>query len=123
LRGANRVVTARAEINGVTGVFIIDTGASYVSIRTNFAERAKIPRDGNEIKLATANGLAKGKLSKADTVSLGKLVAKDVPVVVQAVDEKSFGPGVDGLLGLSFLSRFEMQVAGGFIEIRTRRRK
>lgn len=122
LHGANRVVTARAEINGVSGIFIIDTGASYVSIRTSLASRAKIPISGNEIKLATANGMTKGKLSKADTVSLGKLRAKDVPVVVQDLDDKSFGAGVDGLLGLSFLSRFEMQVSGGFIEIRTRKR-
>jgi aspartyl protease family protein len=125
LRGANRVVTARADVNGVNGVFIIDTGASYVSIKPSFASRAKIPFvTGSDVRLATANGMAKGKLSKADTVSLGKLKAKDVPVVVQGSDDnKTFGAGVDGLLGMSFLSRFEIQVAGGFIEIRSRRRR
>ena len=68
----------------------------------------------------TANGMAKARLSKADKVQLGKLEASNVPVVVQNVDEKSFGAGVDGLLGMSFLSRFEVQMAGGSIEIRTR---
>ena len=123
LRGPNRVVTARVEVNGVSGIFIIDTGASYVSVKTGFAERAKVFLNGSEIRLATANGLAKGTLTKADTVTLGKLRAKDVPVVIQNVDEKSFGPGVDGLLGLSFLSRFDLQVADRFIEIRTRRKR
>jgi len=32
----------------------------------------------------------------------------------------SYGSGVDGLLGMSFLSRFEVQMASGSIEIRTR---
>ena len=124
LRGQNRVVTAKADINGVMGLFIIDTGASYVSVKSQFAERAKIPHaEGNEIKLATANGLAKGKLSKANTVLLGKLRAVNVPVVVQDLDDRSYGAGVDGLLGMSFLSRFEVQMSGGFIEIRTRGKK
>ena len=71
----------------------------------------------------TANGQAKAKLSKADKITLGKLEAADVPVAVQDVDEKSYGAGVDGLLGMSFLSRFEVEMAGGFIEVRTRQFK
>ena len=124
LRGGNRVVVARCEINGVKGVFIIDTGASYVSIKKAFADRAKVPyANGGPVTLHTANGPAKGKLAKADAVTLGHLNARDVPVVVQDVDQRSYGQGVDGLLGMSFLSRFEVQLAGGFLEIRTRRRK
>lgn len=124
LRGEHRVVIAKVDVNGVVGVFVIDTGASYVSMKSQFADRAKIAHaNAGEIKLATANGLAKGKLAKADTISLGKLRATNVPVVVQDVDDKSYGTGVDGLLGLSFLSRFEVQMADGFIEIRTRRKK
>jgi clan AA aspartic protease (TIGR02281 family) len=124
LAGPKDVVKVKAEINGVGGIFILDTGASYVSMRSTFAERAKIPwTNANEITLSTANGLTKGRLSKAEKVMLGKLEATHVPVVVQTVDEKSYGRGVDGLLGMSFLSRFEMQLAGGYIEIRTRRPK
>jgi clan AA aspartic protease (TIGR02281 family) len=124
VHGQKNVVTVKAEINGVRGVFVLDTGASYLSIKSAFAERAKIPLvDASEITLMTANGQAKGKLSKADKVLLGKLEAANVPVVVQKVDEKSYGVGVDGLLGMSFLSRFEVQMAGGFIEVRTRGQK
>ena len=46
-----------------------------------------------------------------------------MPVVVQNVDDNSYGPGVDGLLGMSFLSRFDLQMSGGFLEIRTRGKK
>ena len=73
-----------------------------------------------EITLSTADGAAKGKLSTATRVTLGSLEVNDVPVVV---DTKSYGPGIDGLLGMSFLSRFEIQLATGSIEIRTRRPK
>jgi clan AA aspartic protease (TIGR02281 family) len=124
VRGQKNVVTVKAEINGVRGLFVLDTGASYVSLKTGFADRAKIPLTGTgEITLMTANGLAKAKLSKADKVQLGKLEASNVPIVVQNLDDKSYGVGVDGLLGMSFLSRFEVQMAGGVIEVRTRSRK
>ena len=124
LRGGNRVVHAKAEINGVRGVFVIDTGASFVSVKKSFADRAKIAyANGGDITLNTANGTAKGKLAKADKVALGRLQAGSVPVVVQDTDEKSYGAGVDGLLGMSFLSRFEVQMADGFLEVRSRQRK
>jgi clan AA aspartic protease (TIGR02281 family) len=124
LQGQKSVVTVKAEINGAKGLFILDTGASYVSVKSAFAERAKISLDGaSEIILATANGQARAKLSKADKVALGSLQAANVPVAVQSGDEKNYGPGIDGLLGMSFLSRFEVEIADNFVEVRTRRQK
>lgn len=122
-RGQN-VVTVRAEINGVRGLFLLDTGATYVAMKASFADRAKVSQAGaGDITMATANGQTKAKLTKADKVTLGKLVATNVPVAVQDTDAKSYGPGIDGLLGMSFLSRFEVQIANGSIEVRTRRPK
>jgi clan AA aspartic protease (TIGR02281 family) len=119
LGGQRNVITVKAKINDVPGLFILDTGASYVSVKSAFASRAKIADTGiSEITLMTANGQTKAKLSKADKVVLGKLEAINVPVAVQGGDDKGFGAGVDGLLGMSFLSRFEVQMAGGSIEIR-----
>ncbi|HLX17855.1 MAG TPA: aspartyl protease family protein [Bradyrhizobium sp.] len=124
LRGQKNVVTVKAEVNGVRGLFVLDTGASYVTLKSAFADRARIPQTGtSEIGMTTANGLVRAKLSKADKVRLGKLEATNVPVTVANVDEKSFGVGVDGLLGMSFLSRFDVQMAAGSIEVRTRRAK
>lgn len=123
LRGQN-VVTVKVEINGVRGLFILDTGATYVAMKSNFADRAKISQAGaGDITVATANGLTKAKLAKADKVTLGKLTATNVPVAIQNTDAKGYGAGVDGLLGMSFLSRFEVQLANGSIEVRTRRPK
>ena len=117
------VIRVKAEINGVRGLFILDTGASYVAIKSSFASQAKIPQEGiSEITISTANGLTKARLSRADKVALGKLEAANVPVAVQA-DEKLHGLGVDGLLGMSFLSRFEVQMASGMVEIHSRQPK
>jgi len=118
------VVTVKAEINGVRGLFILDTGASYVSVKSAFASRARIPEKATgEVTLISANGQIKAQLSKADKVKLGKLEAVNVPVAVQADGEKGFGAGIDGLLGMSFLSRFDVQMASGSIEVRTRQPK
>jgi len=123
LRGQS-VVTVKVEINGVRGLFILDTGATYVAMKSNFADRAKIAQVGaDDITMATANGLARAKLAKADKVTLGKLAATNVPVAIQNTDAKSYGAGIDGLLGMSFLSRFEVQMSNGSIEVRTRQAK
>jgi len=123
VRGGLQVL-AKGEVNGVHGIFIIDTGASYVALKRAFVERAKISLAGaREITLATANGRAKGKLTHADVVTLGRLRAAGVPVVVQYVDGKSYGAHVDGLLGMGFLSHSELRMSDGFVEIRTRQRK
>jgi aspartyl protease family protein len=117
------VITVKAEINGVRGLFILDTGATYVAIKSAFAARARIPESGaSEITVNTANGPVKAKLSQANKVALGRLEAVNVPVAVQN-DEKIYGAGIDGLLGMSFLSRFEIQMASGVVEIRTRQPK
>jgi aspartyl protease family protein len=123
LRGRGQVVTVKVDVNGIRGTFILDTGASYVSVKSEFAERAKIPQTAMSITLSTANGLAKGLLTKADKIRLGKLEATNVPTVVQKTDERSYGTGIDGLLGMSFLSRFEVQLEKDFVEVRTRRSK
>jgi len=121
-RGA--VITVKAEINGVKGNFVLDTGATFVTIKSTFNDKAKVPvGDAREITLLTANGAAKGLLSRADKVVLGGLEASNVPVVVQKTDERSYGVAIDGLLGMSFLSRFEVQLSDAFVEVRTRGRK
>ena len=121
LRG--HVVTVQAEINGVRGNFVLDTGATYVSVRSAFADRARIPQSIlNQVPMITANGHTRATLSRADKIAVGKLEATNVPIVVQRPDNDGFGVGVDGLLGMSFLSRFDVRLTGGFIEIQTRRR-
>ena len=101
------VIQARVAINGVTGTFIVDTGASFVTVDAGFAARAHVaaaqaPRTRSE----TANGSVYTRLGTAGTVKVGSAEARQVPV---AILDKPIG-GADGLLGRSFLSRFEVTI-------------
>jgi clan AA aspartic protease (TIGR02281 family) len=101
------VITAKVSINGVPGVFIVDTGASFVSISKDFADRAKLPLSGDySVRMQTANGISLAQRSSAAKVKVGRVEANDVAAVVHA--EKTLGDGIDGLLGRSFLSRFDV---------------
>jgi clan AA aspartic protease (TIGR02281 family) len=119
LMGQTNVVRVAATINGTKGIFILDTGASFVSVQSNFAKRAKLPMEGtSKVTLSTANGPTTGFLSKADSIKLGGLSATNIPVVVQSSDGKLYGTAADGLLGMSFLARFDVQIAHGYMEVR-----
>ena len=117
----NSVVKLLVVVNGVQGTFILDTGATFVSIRRSFAEKAKVRIDEeSKLQLSTANGMTEAKRAQATTVQVRSLQANDVPVVVQADEKGSYGQGVDGLLGMSFLSRFNLTIDGRQIKLSSR---
>jgi clan AA aspartic protease (TIGR02281 family) len=111
-------------INGVAGNFILDTGATFVSLKNAFAQKAKVQVDQDStVRLHTANGIAEGKRGRAETIQLRSLLAKNVPVVVQNDAQGTYGEGVDGLLGMSFLSRFNLAIDTQTVKISTRNPK
>jgi clan AA aspartic protease (TIGR02281 family) len=115
------VVKLPVSINGTRGIFILDTGATFVSLKNSFAQKAKVQVDSNStVRLNTANGSNTAKRGRAGTVQLRSLQAKDVPIVVQD-DAKAFGEGVDGLLGMSFLSRFKLTVDAKNVRLSARK--
>jgi aspartyl protease family protein len=100
---------ANAAINGITLRFIVDTGASVVTISSEDAKRAGVLYlSGQKVRLQTANGVSTGYRIKLDTVALGDITLHNVDAVV--VEGNALG-GV-GLLGLSFLNRTEMRRDG-----------
>lgn len=102
------VILAKVSINGTEGTFIVDTGASFVAVTKAFAARAKLPIDGNNgIALQTANGVSQATHTDAATVKVGRVEASDITAVVLS-DDGALGNEVDGLLGRSFLSRFDV---------------
>lgn len=121
-KGAD-IILVDASINGVKGKFMIDTGASFVTIKKQFAEKAGIKVTGQRIKLNTANGPVDGLLTKANSVKLRSLEAERVPLVIQADEYDDFGNGTDGLIGMSFLSRFEIAMDAKNLRIRPRKMK
>jgi aspartyl protease family protein len=119
--GNGKTVPVTVLLNGVRGRFMLDTGATFVTMTRSFATSAKLHvRDDDHIQLHTANGIADAVLGRADTVKLGTIEAKNVAIAVQADKDGSYGVGIDGLLGMSFLSRFDVSIADRAVTIRAR---
>jgi hypothetical protein len=64
-----------------------------------------------------------GKQGRAATIQLCTLAAKDVPIVVQSDAKAGYGDGVDGLLGMSFQSHFNVSIGTQAIRISSRKAK
>jgi aspartyl protease family protein len=120
---SGQTIIVSASINGQLGRFVLDTGATFVSLKQSFARRAKVVVDeSSSLRLNTANGIAEGKRGHAKSVALKKLTAQDVAVVVQTDGRGSYGDNIDGLLGMSFLSRFDMTIDAKAVRLKSRRR-
>jgi aspartyl protease family protein len=97
----------RGQINGKTMLYMVDTGASSVSIGRPDAERMGLPfLRGQPVRLRTANGETQGWQLRLDSVRIGDVEVHGVDAVVspQAM------PFV--LLGNSFLAHFQMTRQG-----------
>jgi clan AA aspartic protease (TIGR02281 family) len=117
-RRGSTVIPARVLVNGAAGTFIVDTGASTVSISTRFARQLGLDlRRARPIQVMTASGPEQALLTRVARIELAGAVAEDVDVVVM---NDPGGPKADGLLGLSFLARFHMSLDAhaGVLELR-----
>jgi aspartyl protease family protein len=95
-----------AVVNGVSIRFLIDTGATLVTVSSADARRAGVNYlAGERVIMQTANGTAPAYRVKLDSVRLGEIVLNNVDGMV--VEGNALG-GV-GLLGMSFLNRTEMK--------------
>ncbi len=111
--GARRIVltagsgghfTTQGQINGRAVHFMVDTGATAVSMTTGDAERIGLRyQQGQRIMLHTANGTIPAYAVVLDSVRIGDVEVRNVQGVVASRDM----PYV--LLGNSFLSRFQMK--------------
>jgi aspartyl protease family protein len=94
-----------ALVNGVNLNFIVDTGATSVSIDTALAQRLGINYQlGQPMMSHTANGVVRSWRVKFDTVTLGPITIYGVEGTVRDAPSPGFG-----LLGMSFLNRVEMR--------------
>lgn len=91
-------------INGRPVQFMVDTGASTVAMGVSDAERIGLAyRDGQPVRVGTANGLAQGWRVKLASVRIGDVEVYEVDAVVTPQGM----PFV--LLGNSYLNRFQMR--------------
>ncbi|MDX1376491.1 MAG: retropepsin-like aspartic protease [Burkholderiales bacterium] len=98
-------------INGVPLKFMIDTGATYVSVGADFARTAGLPK-GVPGYFGTANGMVEGEIVRNQDVRADAFRVSGLSVAVTpAMDEV-------GLLGQNFLRRFEISQSDGTLRLR-----
>lgn len=100
------------QINGYKVEFLLDTGATNISIPAKVADKIGLRRL-NEIKFYTAAGPAKGFRTKIKDVRIGEIVLSDL--------KASINPNVDDeiiLLGMTFLKRIEFTQRGDVLILR-----
>jgi aspartyl protease family protein len=102
-------------INGTSVRFLVDTGATMISLGAGDARRIGIDAGkGQPGMVNTANGQAAVARVKLDSVRVGEIVLNNVDAVVHAQDMPF------ALLGMSFLNRMEMQRDGQTMILRKR---
>jgi len=95
-------------INGATVKFIIDTGATMISLNSSEAKRIGLNYlKGERGMVSTANGLVQVYKVKLDNVKIGDISLSNVDAFVQEGDSLPMA-----LMGMSFLNRVEMKREG-----------
>ena len=112
--GAGGMYNITGSINGFSVDFVVDTGASLISMNSNVAKRLGIDYrlEGKESVSYTASGKDKIYIINLKRVRIGDIELRNIK---GAVHEGNFP--VVTLLGMSFLSRLDMKREGRLLEL------
>jgi aspartyl protease family protein len=125
--GSETTVTLRADasghffadgsVNGRSVRFLVDTGATLTTLSRADARRLGLDfQGGTPVQTSTVNGLARGWRVSLASLRVENATVHNVDAVV--VDNDSLPVG---LLGMSFLGRFDMQRQGSTLILRRSR--
>jgi clan AA aspartic protease (TIGR02281 family) len=110
LRRGGTLQTTVVLNGGSPAVMIVDTGASYTTISRKFTEQLDLgPLDQlpcREVRMADGRSVQAAEI-RLVSVQVGTVTRADVTALI--MDEPP-SPGVDGLLGMSFLKNFVMRM-------------
>lgn len=107
--------SAEGQINGAPVRFVVDTGATLVSLSATEARRLALDYErGEPIAMNTANGTVQARRIRLNQVRLGALIVSNVDAVV--VDNLA----MPTLLGMSFLNRMDMRREGQIMTLTQR---
>jgi aspartyl protease family protein len=102
-------------INGTSVRFLVDTGATMISLGPTDARRIGLdPSRGVKALTNTANGQSVVTKVKLDTVRIGDISLNNVDALIHATELPV------ALLGMSFLNRMEMQQDGSTMTLKKR---
>jgi clan AA aspartic protease (TIGR02281 family) len=112
------VIRTTALVNGQHGTFVIDTGASLTVLGRAFAEKAGVSPSPATLRMQTGNGVITARLGMLERIQVQGVKADRIPIAI--VDD--MGGTDDGVLGLSFLTRFSMYLdhAAGRLDLSPR---
>ena len=102
-------------INGVSVRFLVDTGATMISLGATDARRVGLDFNrGQKGMTQTANGQVVVSKIQLDTVRIGDVTLHNVDALVHQTEMPM------ALLGMSFLNRMEMQRDGSTMTLKKR---
>ncbi len=98
-------------VNGIGPFnFLLDTGTTRTVIDPDLARQLQAPAIG-EAAITTVLHVRQDKLVRLQEVRLGRSFVADLGAVVDALTrQKILAPGIRGVLGEDFLSRFDMLI-------------
>ena len=111
----NGMYLTPGSINGQSVDFLIDTGATVITLNARAGKRLGInaKRDGQPIIVNTASGVEQAFHVKLKKVSVGGIEFKDISaVVMNGVHPQKI------LLGMSFLGKVEIQRNGNMMKLK-----
>ncbi len=107
LDGNGNTWLVHATVNGsMSGLFLLDTGASYCVLAPTAARRLGVKASGESVEIRTANGVVRAPVIELATVDVGGNRARQVRAIVHP----AVAPPLDGIIGLSFLNHFSYGV-------------
>jgi len=104
-------IYVRGQVNGQgETLFLVDTGATYCVLTKATADRLGLASSpvSTIVKIRTASGTIEAPLITVDLIQVGGAEARSVDTVIHDVPE--FPPVVGGILGLSFLNQFKVEI-------------
>lgn len=103
---------ANGVINGGEVTFLLDTGATYVSVPEHIANKLNLKKGARSYS-ATANGTIEVFMATIDQLELGEIVMHDVHATINPHMKED-----EILLGMSFLKKLELVQQGGTLLLR-----
>lgn len=99
-------------INGHEVTFLLDTGATTISVPAKIAEQAEL-QQGRPVTVGTANGTITVYQTRLDQVSLGGITLQDISANINPHMHDDLV-----LLGMSFMKHLEMTQREGTLTLR-----